>query len=158
MPKERIWLAVQYFMATSERSARMCRTSMSYARIRPSHIANTNGGLSPLSGLSFKREGRTGAVNAGPPSNSGTSTTKIHQSKNSITASLRSKAASSVALCGLLMSYQNRTKKGRNHHTRAILLSIPHPSISRHCQHFPLMARSTIPLILILTSNKVFKV
>lgn len=160
MPIERIWLAVQHFMATLERSAGICRTSRSRVRNRPSHIANTNGGLFPSSGLSFKRE-ETGAMNAGPPSNSGTLPTKIHQSQNSIpTASLLSTATPSMALSILLMSYRNRTTKRRNH-TRALtlLLSIPHPPISRpisrHCQLFPPMACSTIPLT--LTSNKIFK-
>lgn len=134
-------------MATSERSARMCRTSRSRVGNRPSHIANTNGGLFPSSGLSFKREG-TGA----------TLPKKIHQSRNSIpTASLLSVAAPSMALWILFMVYRNRTTKRRNH-TRALtlLLSIPHPPISRpiprHCQLFHC---STIPLT--LTSNKTFK-
>lgn len=145
---------MQYFMGTLERSARMCRTRRSRVPNRPSHIANTNGGLFPSSGLSFKREG-TGAMNAGPPSNSRTSPTKTHQSKNLITVSLRSTAVPSVRC---YMIYGNRTTKGQNH-TRAVLLSIPQPSISRHSQHFPPMASSTIPLILILilTSNQIFK-
>lgn len=143
-------------MTILERSARRCRTRRLRVRNRPLHISNTNGGLFLSSGLSFKKEG-TGAMNARPPSNSRTSPKKTRQSKNSIMASLCPTPAPSVKLFSFSMSYRNRTTKGRNH-TRTYFLSIPHSSIlSRHCQHFPPMACSMVPLILIFTSNKRFK-